>query len=439
MKLPIVAIIGRPNVGKSSLFNRIIGRRHAIVDAKSGITRDRVYQEVEWDGKKFRLVDTGGIVIASEEKIAREVFYQVEKAIDESDIIIFLCDVKEGLHPLDQDIANLLRIRAKPVIISVNKVDNEKLEAEIYDFYQLGFGEPIAISALHGRGIDILLDNVIAILEEADFKNLATDQEQEIKVAIVGRPNVGKSSFLNALLGEKRVIVSEEPGTTRDSVDTHLIYRDKRITLIDTAGIRRKSKLKDDIQFYSILRAEKAIERCEICFCLIDGWQGLRRDDLRIIYYAWEKGKALALLVNKKDLIKIPLREYEKLLRARLPLADRIPLLYLSALTGENVKKALPLAVTLYENLSLRIKSSLLNETVWEKREEVRRLSSSKELKLYYIAQTGIKPPQFHIVVNKPDDISPEIERFLENIIRKRFGFLGSPLIFKFKERRRKK
>jgi GTP-binding protein len=434
----IVAIVGRPNVGKSTLFNRIIGQRDAIVDPKSGVTRDRHYGSAEWNGKKFTIIDTGGYVPDSDDVFETAIREQVQIAIEEADVIVFVVDAISGVTPIDIEIAKILRRSKKKVILAVNKIDNEKLEAHLLQFYELGLGEPFAISALHGRKVGDFLDEVVKDFP-TETEEAEKESENQIKVAIVGQPNVGKSSFVNAILGENRVIVSDIPGTTRDSIDTVFEYDGTKFVLIDTAGLKKRSKIKESIEFYSAVRALKAIERCDVAVVMLDATCGLERQDLRIIGEAADLKKGIIIAVNKWDLIEKDSNtalEYEHALRSRLNVFDYVPILFISAKTKKRIFKVLELAKIVNSERNKRVKTSELNKVLFPiVKETPPPAVSGKEIKIKYVTQVKASPPVFAFFANFPDDIPEHYRRFLENKIREHFGFVGVPLTIVFKKK----
>ncbi len=434
----IVAIVGRPNVGKSTLFNRIIGQRDAIVDPKSGVTRDRHYGNAEWNGKKFTIIDTGGYVPDSDDIFETAIREQVQIAIEEADVIVFVVDAISGVTPIDIEIAKILRRSKKKVVLAVNKIDNEKLEAHLLQFYELGLGEPFAISALHGRKVGDFLDEVVKDFP-TETEEPAEENKNQIKVAIVGQPNVGKSSFVNAILGENRVIVSDIPGTTRDSIDTVFEYDGTEFVLIDTAGLKKRSKIKESIEFYSAVRALKAIERCDVAVVMLDATCGLERQDLRIIGEAADLKKGIIIAVNKWDLVEKDSNtalEYEHALRSRLNVFDYVPILFISAKTKKRIFKVLELAKLVNDERSKRIKTSELNKVLFPIVNETPPPAvSGKEIKIKYGTQVKTSPPVFVFFANFPDDIPEHYKRFLENKIREHFGFVGVPLTIVFKKK----
>lgn len=431
----LVALVGRPNVGKSTLFNRIVGRRDAIVDDMPGVTRDRNYAEAEWAGKRFSLVDTGGYVPASEDIFETAIREQAQIAIDEADVVLYVVDAQTGLLPTDAELANILRKTEKKVVLVVNKIDGEKKEAELAEFYQLGLGEPYSVSALGGRKIGDLLDVVTQ-----DFDTDAEEKvDPRLKLAIIGKPNVGKSSFVNALLQEVRHIVTDIPGTTRDPIDAILKYHGEEILLVDTAGLRRKSKIKESVEFYSTIRTLKSIERCDVAVVLIDATQGLEHQDLRIIESATQRNRAVVIAVNKWDLIEKDdktARLFEKLLKEKLRIFDFIPIMFVSALTKQRVYKVIELAKAVDAEQNKRIATSELNNKIGEDIKTFPpRSRSGKEIKIKYITQVKAKPPVFAFFCNEPKMIDDNYRRYLENKLRQHFAFTGVPLVLSFKQK----
>jgi GTP-binding protein len=431
----LVALVGRPNVGKSTLFNRFIGKRNAIVHDMPGVTRDRHYAETEWAGRKLTLVDTGGFVPASEDVIEAAIREQAQIAIEEADLVIFIVDGLEGPHPGDTDIADILRRSRKKVVLVVNKIDNENRESMLGEFYKLGLGEPIPASALLGRKIGDLLD-----LVTRDSSTLPEESgDPRLRVAVIGKPNVGKSSFVNALLQENRHIVTDIPGTTRDPIDAVLRYHGEEILLVDTAGLRRKGKIKESVEFYSAVRTLKSIERCDVAIILLDAQMGTEHQDLRIIETVVERGRAAVIAVNKWDLIEKDARTadlYEKALREKLRMYEFLPVIFISALTKQRVYKVIELAKRVDAEQNKRIVTSELNERLGA---DIKifppRSRSGKEIKINYITQVKSKPPVFAFFCNDPRLIDDSYKRFLENKIRGHFAFTGVPVVLSFKRK----
>ena len=438
MPKPIVAIVGRPNVGKSTLFNRLVGRRLAIVDEVPGTTRDRLYADAEWAGKKFTLVDTGGLELAARDELIAQVRAQAQLAIAEADVIIFMTDVTTGLTAGDEEVAEVLRRSAKPVLLAANKADNPALRQAALEFYRLGLGDPYPISALHGTGTGDLLDQVVA-----SFPAEVEEEEIEaVRIAIVGRPNVGKSSLLNRILGYERAIVHEAPGTTRDAVDTLLDWEGKPVVLIDTAGIRRRGRIEPGVEKYSVLRALRAIDRADVVLLLIDATEGVTAQDAHIAGYILEEAKGVMVVVNKWDLVRKDAHtreEYTRRIRTSLRFLDYVPILFISALTGQGVGRVLPTALRVREERLVRIPTAELNRIV---QDAVARHAppskAGKRLKFYYATQASVDPPTFVFFVNDPELVHFSYERYLENRIREHYSFLGTPLKLSFRKRGRK-
>jgi GTP-binding protein len=436
MREPIVVIIGRPNVGKSTLFNRLTGESAAIVDDKSGVTRDRKFGEVEWAGKEFRLIDTGGYVPDSADLFETAIREQVEIAIDESDLILFLVDAKQGIMPFDHVIADLLRSSNKKTILVVNKVDSAKDEILHTEFYNLGLTDVFDISAQAGRKIGDLLDDIISKLKFPDEKL----KEEKIKIAIVGKPNVGKSSLTNALLGYDRSIVTDVPGTTRDSIDSILKYFGEEFILVDTAGLRKRTKIQENIEFYSAVRSIRAIDDCDIAIIIIDALSGLEKQDQKIIDEAVSRRKGIILAINKWDLIEKDsntAKKYENQFRKKLGSIDYVPIIFISALTKKRIFNLIDLSKKMYEEKNKKIPTSELNETLLP---EISKLPppaspTGKEIKIKYITQVGHNYPVFLFFTNEPKYITDNYKRFLEKTIRSFYGFSGVPVTLSFKSK----
>lgn len=435
MSKPMVAIVGRTNVGKSTLFNRIARERIAIVDDQPGVTRDRIYCEVEWLTRKFILVDTGGIE-TGEDTITRQIRAQAQMAIDEADVIIFVVDGREGLTAADEEIAMQLRKTSKKVILCVNKVEDfSESTAIAAEFWALGLGEPLPVSAEHGRGIGDLLDQVISGFPEGR----SLEESDAIKIAVAGRPNVGKSTLINQFVGEERVIVSDIPGTTRDAVDTSFTYNGQEFVLIDTAGMRRKTKIDTGVEHYSVLRALRAVDRSDVVFLMLDAREGVTEQDQRIAGYVHENGKGCAVVVNKWDLVEKDtntMREYEEEIRDRLQFLPYAPVEFVSALTGKRVHRLLDLAVSIAQQRSMRIPTGRLNEIIQDA-VAMHQPPSDKgvRLKIFYAAQVQVNPPVFVIHVNHSQLMHFSYLRYLENCLRAEYGFQGTPIILRVKER----
>jgi GTP-binding protein len=435
MSKPVVAIVGRPNVGKSTLFNRIIRSRTAIVEGRPGVTRDRIYGEAEWLSQYFTLVDTGGIDW-DEDIISTEVRTQAMVAVEQADVIIFVVDGRSGVTATDEEIAEILRRQQKPVVLCVSKVeDAQESWAIAADFYGLSLGEPILVSAEHGRNVGDLLDRVVEHFPEgAD-----TEEDDSLKIALVGRPNVGKSSLVNRILGEQRVIVTDIPGTTRDAVDTKLTYGDQEITLIDTAGLRRRSRISENVEYYSVMRTLGAVDRSDVTVVMIDGVEGLTEQDKRIAGYAHEKGRGIILAVNKWDLVAKEtntMRDYELAIYEGLPFLRYAPIVFISALTGQRVHRLLDMANTVNEARNMRIPTGRFNQ-ILQDAVAMNQPPSDKgvPLKIYYGSQVQVKPPVFVLHVNRKDLLHFSYERYLENRIRQEYEFIGTPIMLVAKER----
>ena len=434
MSKPIVAIIGRQNVGKSTLLNRLAGKPIAIVADMPGTTRDRIFADISWQGVEFTLVDTGGLELRPQSSVARAVRGQVETAIAEADVIIFLVDTGDGLVPSDVEIAEMLRSSSKPLVLVANKADNARLETEAVEFYQLGLGEPLAISAYHGRGTAELLDRVIRRLPTPS----AVETEREImKLAIVGRPNVGKSTLLNALLGEERAIVDEAPGTTHDAVNTLLDFGGQNVILIDTAGIRRRGRWGVGVERYSVIRALRAIDQADIALLVLDTTELLASQDKHIVGYIQEAAKGVVLVVNKWDLaVSQEVAEYNRYIRSQLKFMSYAPVVYISAKFGQGVDKVMPQAYQVYQERLKRLSTSEVNNVV-QQAVAAHNLprKGSKQLKIFNATQAEANPPTFVFFVNDAKLIHFSYQRYLENKLRQAFGFGGTPLRLVFKTR----
>ncbi len=428
MDKPVVAIIGRPNVGKSTLFNRIIRERRAVVDEAPGVTRDRNYAETEWNGSSFMIVDTGGYVPSPGDSIEAAVRTQADFAMEDADLIVFLVDTLTGITDLDEDLAGILQKSSAKYILVANKTDTEREEPDVSNFYRLGLGDPIPVSALTGRYSGDLLDEIVSRLP-----SIEPEEEEDIpKISVVGRTNVGKSTFVNMVVGREVVITDPKPGTTRDSIDTRVNQNGREYVLIDTAGLRKRSKIKDEIEFYSSLRTERSLQRCDVALVLIDALEGPALQDSKIISTAEELGKGTALVVNKWDLVEKDNDTYNRFvkeIRQKLHFAGHIPLIFTSALDGQRVKKALDLAFEIYENRRLRISTPKLNKFLQELMlhtpPPARR---GKNTRLFYCTQQRIEPPTFVFFSKYPDDVLEEYSRFLVRKLRESYGFEGVPI-----------
>jgi len=427
----IVAIVGRPNVGKSTLFNKLAGKRISIVEDHPGVTRDRIYTEVQWQDRAFTLIDTGGIEPHSEDLMLKQMKQQAEVAIETAEVIVFLVDGQEGITPSDREVANLLRRTRKKIILAVNKIDAPKYKDNIYEFYNLGLGEPMGISSGQALGLGDLLDEII--------NNLLPEEEEvydeyTIKVAVVGKPNVGKSSLVNKILGEQRVIVSDVPGTTRDAIDTPFTVGEDKYVFIDTAGMRKRGKVFESIERYSVIRSLTAIERADVCLMLIDGKEGVSEQDSKIAGYIHDQGKAAVIIVNKWDIVEKDdktIDKYKADIRNELSFMEYAPILFVSALTGQRVNKVLELVNHVSNQHAMRISTGMLNDVINEAvLTNQPTVSGGRRFKIYYATQVSIKPPVFALFVNEPSLMHFSYQRYLENQIRKAFSFEGTPVRF---------
>src|SRR5438876_12276927 len=465
---PLVAIVGRPNVGKSTFFNRMLGERVAIVEDLPGTTRDRIYGDTDWNGREFTLIDTGGLELGSDIPIGqvglngqpgdimKRVQAQAELAIEEADVIVFMVDARSGITAADEEVADLLRRTRKPVILAANKADNAKLRQDAVEFYALGLGEPITISSIQGTGTGDLLDLIVDALPPEEEESDGEEEEEITRIAIVGRPNVGKSSLLNAILGFQRSIVSEVPGTTRDAIDTELEYEGRKLILIDTAGIRRRGRVGPGVEKYSVLRASRAIDRCDVALLLVDASEGLAAQDTHIAGEIQEKTKGVVVIVNKWDLAQAQRREiregkeprpdeeiesaerYRKIIAEGLKFIPYAPIVFASAKTGYHVQSLLETALNISDMRYLRVPTSRLNEVV---QDAIRRYRPAtirgKPLKVFYATQTQVNPPTFVFFVNDPQALHFSYERYLENQLRYAFSFRGTGIRLQFRARPR--
>ena len=440
MSKPVVAIVGRPNVGKSTLFNALAGEKISIVKDTPGVTRDRIYADVSWLDREFTMIDTGGIEPDSNDVILSQMREQAQIAIDTADVILFLTDVRQGLVDADSKVADMLRRSGKPVILVVNKVDHfEKYMPDVYEFYNLGIGDPVPVSAASRLGIGDLLDQVMEYFPE---HKAGEEEDDRPRVAIVGKPNVGKSSIINRLLGENRVIVSDVAGTTRDAIDTAVIHDGKEYVFIDTAGLRRKSRIKEELERYSIIRTVTAVERADVVLMVIDAVEGVTEQDAKIAGIAHERGKGVIIVVNKWDAIEKndrTMREYESRIRQIISYMPYAEIMYVSAVTGQRLNRLYDMIDMVIANQTLRIATGVLNEIITEAVAMQQPPSDKgKRLKLYYITQVSVKPPTFVIFVNDKELMHFSYTRYLENKIREAFGFRGTPLRFIIRERKEK-
>ena len=435
---PIVAIVGRPNVGKSTLVNRLVGSRNSIVDDLPGVTRDRIYFDVEWQNKVFTVIDTGGIVPGDEDEIMVSIFDQARIACEEADKIVFLVDGKDGVNPVDFDIANILRQSGKPVFLAVNKLDNPESYMMVNDFYSLALGEPIGISALHGSGgvgdlLEIITKNFTAVDE-------LPQEEKKIKIAIVGRPNAGKSSIVNALLNEERVIVSDVSGTTRDSIDSYITYKDREFIIVDTAGIRKKSKVDYGVEKFAVDRAIRSIRDCDVALLVLDAAEGVSDQDKKISSIITEAGKGLIIAINKWDLIEDKkantINQFDKKLSNDIPFLEFAPKIYISAKTKQRLNQIFDKAAEVYEQSTKRVSTGLLNKVI----KELYALNpptsvKGKRLKILYTTQSDVQPPTFVLFANNADLLKDHYKRYIENKLREAFGFFGTPIRIFVRER----
>lgn len=440
MKLPIVTIVGRPNVGKSTLFNRIIRKRQAIVHDRPGVTRDRHYAQADWAGQSFMLVDTGGYLPHSSDEMEIAIREQVEISVEEADVILYIADRTTGITDLDLQIADKLKRSSKPVLLAVNKVDNQTMELDVYSFYNLGLGDPIGVSALQGRAIGDMLDRMTEQIKKVSVEPLSEDA---IKLAVVGRENVGKSSFVNTLLGEPRSIVTSIPGTTRDPIDSLLNYKNKKYRLIDTAGLKRKARIKENILFYSQLRSVRSIQRADVVIVFLDAVDGPTRQDMRIINEAIQQKRGVVVAVNKWDLIpkdEKTLFRWERAIQERLGSFNFIPLVFTSVPEKQRLYKLLDMATRVYEESRKSIPTSELNEVLLPLITETSPPAvQGKEIKINYVTQVHRNPPVFAFFSNFPELITESYKRFLEHKIRERWAFTGVPITVTFKTKRKKR
>lgn len=432
MATPVVAIVGRPNVGKSTFFNKVIGQKLAIVEDTPGVTRDRLYQEAIYSNKRFYLIDTGGIDV-EKETFNEEIKIQAEIAIEEADVVLFMVDGKEGITHNDLVVRDILRKSKKRVVVAINKIDVKSAQNNIYDFYELGFDTYIPISSIHNTGYSELMDNITMDFNTIDKEN----NDTRLKFCIIGRPNVGKSSLTNALLNEERVVVSDISGTTRDSINSVFKYHGEEYILIDTAGMRKKGRIFDTIEKYSLIRSMRSIDSSDLCLVVINAEEGITEHDKHIAGYAIERGKGLIFVVNKWDLVKdTTISEFTKLMKAEFQFATYAPIVFLSALTKKRIHTLMPEVIKVLENIKREVKTSVLNDVILDAYQLNKPPSyKGKRLKIYYSSQTGIKPPKFTLRVNNKGLVHFSYERYLENKLRESFDLQGTPIVLQFKNR----
>lgn len=438
MAKPLVALVGRPNVGKSTLFNRLVGERVAIVEDLPGTTRDRLYGEFEWRGRTAAVADTGGIIPDSDEDVSETVFDQARIAIQEADVIVFLVDVRTGPTAVDEQIADLLRRTQKPIVLAVNKADNAKTDLHAVEFHALGLGDPVPFSALRGIGTGDLLDEIVDLLPDSPEED---ENPEAVRIAIVGRPNVGKSSLVNSLTGQERTVVSPVPGTTRDAVDTIMNYKDHEVILVDTAGIRRRGRIEQGIERYSVLRAMRAIDRADVAVLVIDATEPPTAQDAHVAGFVLEESKGMVIAVNKWDAVvkdTHTMQQFERRIKADFKFAPYAPVVFISARTGQRIENVLDLALSIATERKKRIPTGVLNQVVRRALAEHQVPSSrGRMLKILYITQVGVDPPTFVVKVNDPELVHFSFQRFLENRLREQFGFFGTPIRLLFRGRDR--
>ncbi len=434
MANPLIALVGRPNVGKSTFFNKVAGRKISITEDRPGVTRDRLYVDATWRGRSFTMVNTGGIELKSEDVMWKEIAKQAEVAIDTADVILFFTDGREGLHPSDYDVADILRRSKKPVILVVNKIDNYSPE-KVFEFYSLGLGEPFAVSAEHSTGIGDVLDEAMVYFPEGEEEKIPS-----LKIAVVGKPNAGKSSLVNRLLGSERSIVTPMAGTTRDAIDTLFMRGDKAYTIIDTAGIRKKKNVDDDVEYYSNMRAFDAVRRSDVCLLVVDAEEGLTEQDVKIIGYVHEQGKPSVIVMNKWDLIEKDthtVNRFEAQLQEDLKFMDYYKSIYISAKTGQRVEKILAAAEEVYANANFRISTGALNDLISDAvRMQEPPSYNGRRMRVYFSQQVGVCPPLFVLHVNSEDLLHFSYARYLENTIRKAYDFTGTPIKIVVREKK---
>jgi len=437
VKLPVVAVVGRPNVGKSTFFNRALGQRLAIVEDRPGVTRDRNFARAEWAGRHFFIVDTGGMVEGSDEPMDRLIRQQVIVAIEEADVVVHMVDGRSGPHPLDYAVAEYLRRADRPIVLVVNKVDNLGSQTALahHDFWDLGIGEPHPVSSLSGKGSGDVLDAIVERLPPVD----PGDEDPGLRVAVIGKPNVGKSSLVNRLLGTERLVVSEVAGTTRDAIDTVLNYHGKKIVFVDTAGLRRQARIHENVEYYSTIRTERAMEGSDVCLLLIDGTEPIHNQDLKIAQKAWDAGTGLILLVNKWDLVEketMTAPNFEKALQEKAPFLKWVPVMFISAVSGQRVQRMLPQILEVQQQRMRRIPTHEVNEVLRELASRARPpQAQGRAVKLLYATQVSVAPPTIVIWCNLPDAVPESYVRYLQNGFRARWGFMGSPLRISLRRR----
>ena len=436
MNKGILCIVGRPNVGKSTLFNRIVGKKIAITEDQPGVTRDRIYAEGEWLGNHFTVIDTGGLEPEKEDTIMSNIKKQAQIAIETADVILFVVDGIEGLTSTDREIASILRKSGNEVILATNKIDNPNKDTDIYEFYEIGFGEPMVISSEQGLGIGDLLDEIVKHFPK---EKMDSEEDDVIKVTLIGKPNVGKSSLVNNILGEERVIVTNIPGTTRDAIDSHFQYKENKYIFIDTAGLRRKRSIDENVERYSVIRTLTAVDRSDICILVIDAMEGVTEQDTKIAGYAHDNGKAMIIAINKWDLVEkenMTYREFEKKIRDTLGFMTYAPIVFISALTGQRVPKLMDLLDIVNNNYNLRISTGVLNDIINQAVLMNQPPSDKgKRCRIYYGTQVSVRPPTFVIFINDKELMHFSYERYLENQIRTHFGFSGTPIKLEFRQK----
>ncbi len=434
MANPLIALVGRPNVGKSTFFNKVAGRKISITEDRPGVTRDRLYADAVWRDKHFTMVDTGGLELKSEDIMWREIAKQADVAIDTADVILFFTDGRDGLHPSDYDVADILRRSKKPVILVVNKIDDYSPE-KVYEFYSLGLGEPFAVSAEHSQGIGDVLDEALTY-----FPDTTEEAVPSLKIAVVGKPNAGKSSLVNKLLGSERSIVTPIAGTTRDAIDSLFFRGDKAYTIIDTAGIRKKKKVEDDVEYYSNMRAFDAVRRCDVCLLVVDSDEGLTEQDVKIIGYVHEQGKPSVIVMNKWDLVEKDthtVNRFEEQLKEDLKFMDYYKSIYISAKTGQRVEKILAAAEEAYAHATYRVPTGALNDLIGDAvRMQEPPSYLGRRMRVFFSSQVGVCPPTFALFVNDERLLHFSYERYLENVIRKAYDFSGTPIKIVVREKK---